>query len=84
MLTLLTKPATVTAPQTRLYWVTLERPTVDPEHGPMVEETTVDAEIPAGYIPGEGGEIARLTALVAADGWTITALIDTAEPDTEF
>jgi hypothetical protein len=52
----------------------------------MVEEVTVDAEITAGYIPGEGGEIKRLTALVAADmpGWEIIGLSLADDPDTEF
>ena len=77
---------TEAAPQTRQYWLTLERPTVDPEHGPMLESLTIDAEITAGYIPGQGGEIARLTALVAAEmpGWEIAGLSLADAPDVEF
>ena len=72
--------------QTRLYWVTLSRPVVDPEHGEMVETDIIDAEITEGYIPGEGGEVKRLTALVAAamPGWTITGLQLADAPDVEF
>jgi hypothetical protein len=52
----------------------------------MVETTVIDAEIIAGYIPGEGGEIKRLTALVAAEmpGWTITGLSLADDPGEEF
>ncbi|MFM7324429.1 MAG: hypothetical protein ACKO4L_05790 [Nodosilinea sp.] len=70
--------------QTKTYAVLLTRPMVDPEHGDMVEEFTTEVTITAGYIPGEGGEVARMAALVAPDGWTIAALVDTAEPDAEF
>ncbi len=72
--------------QLRAYWLTLERPAVDPEHGPMLESLTIDAEIHAGYIPGQGGEIARLTALVAAEmpGWTIAGLSLADDPGEEF
>ena len=73
--------------QTRLYWLSLSRPAVDPEHGPMVETMVIDAEIHAGYIPEEGGgEVTRLAILVAAEmpGWTITGLSLADEPDTEF
>jgi hypothetical protein len=46
----------------------------------------IDAEIHAGYIPGQGGEIARLTALVAAEypTWEITGLSLADAPDVEF
>jgi hypothetical protein len=59
---------------------------VDPELGPVVETMTIDAEIHAGYIPGQGGEVARLTALVAdaMPGWEITGLSLADDPDTEF
>jgi hypothetical protein len=72
--------------QLRAYWIDLARPTVDPEHGPMVESLTIDAEIIAGYIPGQGGEIARLQVLVAdtMPGWTITGLSLADAPDVEF
>jgi hypothetical protein len=77
---------TPAVPQLRAYWIDLARPTVDPEHGPMLESLTIDAEIIAGYIPGQGGEVKRLTALVAAEmpGWTITGLSLADDPDTEF
>ena len=78
---------TEAAPQTRQYWLTLERPTVDPEHGPMLESLVIDAEIHAGYLPQDGGgEVARLTALVAATmpGWTITGLSLADAPEEEF
>jgi hypothetical protein len=76
---LLTKPATVTAPQTRLYWLQLDNPATS-------DRTIIDAEIHAGYIPGQGGEVARLEALVAATmpGWTITGLSLADDPDTKF
>ena len=78
-------PVVYTCPkQVKTYPVLLEKSTFDPEVGLVYSERSTEITIEAGYIPGEGGEIARLTALVAADGWTITALIDTAEPDTEF
>ncbi|XGB43227.1 MAG: hypothetical protein LVS60_05480 [Nodosilinea sp. LVE1205-7] len=77
-------PVVYTCKQTKTYALLLERPMVDPEHGPMVEEFTTEVTITAGYIPGEGGDVARLRALFASDGWTITALLDTAEPDVEF
>jgi hypothetical protein len=46
----------------------------------------IDAEIHAGFIPGEGGEIKRLTALVAAEmpGWEIAGLSLADDPGTEF
>jgi hypothetical protein len=52
----------------------------------MLESLTIDAEIHAGYIPGQGGEIARLTALVAAEmpGWTIAGLSLADDPGEEF
>ena len=78
---------TEAAPQTRLYWLTLERPTVDPEHGPVVETQVIDAEIHAGYLPQDGGgEVARLQALVAAEypTWEITGLSLADDPGEEF
>ena len=78
-------PVVYTCPkQTKTYALLLTRPTVDPEHGEMVEEFTTELTITAGYIPGEGGEITRMTAMVAPDGWKIAALFDMAEPDVEF
>jgi hypothetical protein len=79
MLTLLTKPATATAPQTRLYWLQLDNPATS-------DRTIIDAEIHAGYIPGQGGEVKRLEALIAATmpGWTITGLSLADAPDVEF
>jgi hypothetical protein len=73
------KPAGCAKPQTRLYWLQLDNPTTE-------ESMVIDAEIHAGYIPGEGGEIARLTALVAAEypTWTITGLSLADAPDVEF
>jgi hypothetical protein len=53
----------------------------------MLESLTIDAEITAGYLPQQGGgEIARLTALVAAEmpGWTITGLSLADDPGEEF
>jgi hypothetical protein len=53
----------------------------------MLESLVIDAEITAGYLPQQGGgEIARLTALVAAEmpGWTITGLSLADAPDVEF
>jgi hypothetical protein len=52
----------------------------------MVETTVIDAEIHAGYVPGQGGEVARLTALVAAEmpGWTIAGLSLADDPGEEF
>ncbi len=77
---------TPAVPQLRAYWIDLSRPTVDPEHGPMVETTVIDAEIIAGYIPGQGGEVKRLQALVAAEypTWTITGLSLADDPGEEF
>jgi len=52
-----------------------------------LERTVIDAEITEGYIPEQGGgEVARLTALVAAEmpGWTITGLSLADSPDEEF
>jgi len=77
-------PVVYTCKQTKTYALLLTRPMVDPEHGDMVEEFTTEVTITAGYIPGEGGEVTRMAALVAPDGWTIAALVDTAEPDAEF
>ena len=80
------KPAGCTVPQLRQYWIDLARPAVDPELGPVVETMTIDAEIHAGYVPGQGGEVARLTALVAAEmpGWTIAGLSLADDPGEEF
>jgi hypothetical protein len=52
----------------------------------MLESLTIDAEIHAGYLPGQGGEVARLQSLVAAEmpGWTITGLSLADDPGTEF
>ena len=77
---------TPAVPQLRQYWIDLSRQVIDPEHGPMLESLTIDAEITAGYIPGQGGEIARLTALVAAEmpGWTIAGLSLADDPGEEF
>jgi len=66
--------------QTRLYWLQLDNPET-------LERTVIDAEITEGYIPEQGGgEVARLTALVAAEmpGWTITGLSLADSPDEEF
>jgi hypothetical protein len=74
------KPAGCAKPQTRLYWLQLDNPTTE-------ESMVIDAEITAGYLPQQGGgEIARLTALVAAEmpGWTITGLSLADAPDVEF
>ncbi len=71
---------TEAAPQLRLYWLQLDNPTTE-------ESMVIDAEITAGYLPQQGGgEIARLTALVAAEmpGWTITGLSLADAPDVEF
>ncbi len=72
--------------QLRAYWIDLSRPAVDPELGPVVETMTIDAEIHAGFIPGQGGEIKRLQALVAAEmpGWEITGLSLADAPEEEF
>jgi hypothetical protein len=53
----------------------------------MLESLTIDAEITAGYLPQQGGgEIARLTALVAAEypTWEITGLSLADAPEEEF
>jgi hypothetical protein len=52
----------------------------------VVETLTIDAEIHAGYVPGQGGEVARLTALVAAEypTWEITGLSLADDPGEEF
>ena len=65
--------------QTRLYWLQLDNPAT-------MERQVIDAEVTEGYIPGEGGEVARLTALVAAEmpGWEITGLSLADAPDVEF
>jgi hypothetical protein len=81
------KPAGCAAPQLRQYWIDLSRQVIDPEHGPMLESLVIDAEIHAGYLPQDGGgEVARLTALVAATmpGWTITGLSLADDPGEEF
>jgi hypothetical protein len=77
---------TPAVPQLRQYWIDLSRPAVDPELGPVVETMVIDAEIIAGFIPGEGGEIKRLQALVAAEypTWEITGLSLADAPDVEF
>ena len=64
---------------TRAYWLQLD-------NAATLERTVIDAEITEGYIPGEGGEVARLTALVAAEmpGWEITGLQLADAPDVEF
>ncbi len=82
-------PVVYTCPkaQTRLYWVDLARTVTDPEHGPMVEEFTVDAEVTMGYLPEQGGgEVTRLKALIAADmpGWEIIGLQLADAPEVEF
>jgi hypothetical protein len=83
-------PVVYTCPKTktqlRAYWIDLARPAVDPELGPVVETMTIDAEIHAGYIPGQGGEVARLQSLVAATmpGWEITGLSLADAPEEEF
>ena len=76
---LLTKPATVTAPQTRLYWLQLDNPATS-------DRTIIDAEIHAGYVPGQGGEVKRLEALIAATmpGWEITGISLADAPEEEF
>ena len=73
------KPAGCAKPQTRLYWLQLDNPTTE-------ESMVIDAEIIAGYLPGQGGEVARLQSLVAAEmpGWTITGLSLADDPGTEF
>ena len=75
----LAKPATVTAPQTRLYWLQLDNPATS-------DRTIIDAEIHAGYIPGQGGEVKRLEALIAATmpGWEITGISLADAPEEEF
>ena len=77
---------TPAVPQLRQYWIDLSRQVIDPEHGPMLESLVIDAEIHAGYLPGQGGEVARLQSLVAAEmpGWTITGLSLADAPDVEF
>jgi hypothetical protein len=82
-------PVVYTCPKTQLrqYWIDLSRQVIDPEHGPMLESLVIDAEIHAGYLPQDGGgEVARLTALVAATmpGWTITGLSLADAPEEEF
>jgi hypothetical protein len=73
-------------PQLRQYWIDLSRQVIDPEHGPMLESLVIDAEIHAGYLPGQGGEVARLQSLVAAEmpGWEIAGLSLADAPDVEF
>jgi hypothetical protein len=81
------KPAGCAAPQLRQYWIDLSRQVIDPEHGPMLESLVIDAEIHAGYLPQDGGgEVARLTALVAAEypTWEITGLSLADAPEEEF
>jgi hypothetical protein len=70
---------TEAAPQTRLYWLQLDNPTTE-------ESMVIDAEIIAGYLPGQGGEVARLQSLVAdtMPGWTITGLSLADDPGEEF
>jgi hypothetical protein len=70
---------TKAAPQTRLYWLQLDNPTTE-------ESMVIDAEIIAGYLPGQGGEVARLQSLVAAEmpGWEIAGLSLADAPDVEF
>ena len=72
-------PVVYTCPQTRLYWLQLDNATT-------LERQVIDAEITAGFIPGEGGEVARLQILVAAEmpGWEITGLQLADSPDVEF
>jgi hypothetical protein len=73
------KPAGCAKPQTRLYWLQLDNPTTE-------ESMVIDAEIIAGYLPGQGGEVARLQSLVAdtMPGWTITGLSLADDPGEEF
>ena len=73
------KPAGCAKPQTRLYWLQLDNPTTE-------ESMVIDAEIIAGYLPGQGGEVARLQSLVAdtMPGWTITGLSLADAPEEEF
>jgi len=70
---------TEAAPQLRLYWLQLDNPTTE-------ESMVIDAEIIAGYLPGQGGEVARLQSLVAdtMPGWTITGLSLADDPGEEF
>ena len=77
---------TPAVPQLRQYWIDLSRQVIDPEHGPMLESLVIDAEIHAGYLPGQGGEVARLQSLVAAEmpGWEIAGLSLADAPDVEF
>lgn len=76
---------TLPAPRMRLYWVLLTRPTVDPEYGPMLETTIVDAQVAEGLVNGVG-EVARLNTLVASEmpGWKIAGLSLADAPDVEF
>jgi hypothetical protein len=73
------KPAGCAKPQTRLYWLQLDNAATE-------ETMVIDAEIHAGYVPGQGGEVKRLEALVAATmpGWTITGLSLADAPEEEF
>jgi hypothetical protein len=73
------KPAGCAAPQIRLYWLQLDNASTE-------ETMVIDAEIHAGYVPGQGGEVKRLEALVAATmpGWTITGLSLADAPEEEF
>ncbi len=77
---------TPAVPQLRQYWIDLSRQVIDAEYGPMLESLTIDAEIHAGYIPGQGGEVARLQSLVAAEypTWEITGLSLADDPGEEF
>jgi hypothetical protein len=74
-------PVVYTCPKTQLrtYWLQLDNPATE-------ESMVIDAEIIAGYLPGQGGEVARLEALVAATmpGWTIAGLSLADDPGEEF
>ncbi len=65
--------------QLRTYWLQLDNPATE-------ESMVIDAEIIAGYLPGQGGEVARLQSLVAdtMPGWTITGLSLADDPGEEF
>ena len=70
-------PAPVTAPKlaTRDYLASIQRSVMDPEIGLCVETEYVEVTVPQGFLPGVGGEIAKVRRYLA-QAYPGYALID--------
>ena len=82
---MLTQTAQATV-RTRPYCVHLRKTFECPTSGRVTDYTSVDISVMEGYIPGRGGEIARLEECIKVDypDWEITGLYLIEEPAVEF